>query len=45
MFPKHYNYFRTNDPTLGRYLQADPVGLRGGFDLFGYVDGEPASPP
>jgi RHS repeat-associated protein len=23
----HYNYFRTYDPTLGRYLESDPAGL------------------
>jgi len=23
----HYNYFRTYDPSLGRYIQADPRGI------------------
>ena len=23
----HYNYFRTYDPSIGRYLEADPIGI------------------
>ena len=34
----YYNYFRDYDPTLGRYVEADPVGLAGGVYLWGYVD-------
>lgn len=37
----HYNGFRHYNPMLGRYIQADPVGLRGGINLYGYAYGNP----
>ena len=38
---KHYNYFRDYDPTIGRYLKSDPIGLRAGLSTFGYTDANP----
>ena len=37
-----YNYFRSYQPTQGRYTQNDPIGLSGGQNRFAYVGGESA---
>jgi len=37
----HYNYFRTYDPSTGRYLTADPVGLSGGLNTYAYALNNP----
>ncbi|MCZ2136182.1 MAG: RHS repeat-associated core domain-containing protein [Burkholderiales bacterium] len=38
---KYYNYFRDYDAAIGRYVESDPIGLRGGLSTFGYVKQQP----
>ena len=33
----HYNRFRYYDPDIGRFISHDPVGLRGGNNLYQYA--------
>ncbi|MBN8451448.1 MAG: RHS repeat protein, partial [Candidatus Accumulibacter sp.] len=35
----NYNYFRDYDPATGRYVESDPIGLKGGVSTFGYAGG------
>jgi RHS repeat-associated protein len=37
---KRNRYF---DPVSGRFTQADPIGLGGGLNLYGFADGDPVN--
>lgn len=37
----NYRRNRYYDPTSGRFSQADPIGLAGGLNLFGFGNGDP----
>ena len=37
----NYNYFRDYDPNIGRYIQSDPIGLRGGANIYVYALSDP----
>lgn len=36
-----FNWHRFYDPRVGRYTSSDPIGLEGGWNRFGYVEGNP----
>ncbi|WP_242112271.1 RHS repeat-associated core domain-containing protein [Luteimonas aquatica] len=37
----NYNYFRDYEPSIGRYIQSDPIGLDAGPSTYSYVEGDP----
>ncbi|WP_084784156.1 RHS repeat domain-containing protein [Marinobacterium aestuarii] len=39
----YYNYFRDYDPSVGRYVESDPIGLQGGLNTYTYGGGNPLS--
>jgi RHS repeat-associated protein len=39
----NYNYFRDYEPSTGKYVESDPVGLNGGISTYGYARANPLS--
>jgi len=39
----HYNYCRDYHPGIGRFVEADPIGLKGGMNLYAYANNNPVN--
>jgi RHS repeat-associated protein len=33
----NYNYYRDHDPQTQRYIESDPIGLRGGINPYSHA--------
>jgi RHS repeat-associated protein len=40
---RHDNRFRTYDPSIGRYISADPIGQTGGINVYRYAQSNPTN--
>jgi uncharacterized protein RhaS with RHS repeats len=38
-----YNYFRDYNPKTGKYIESDPIGLKGGINTYSYVGNSPSN--
>ncbi len=38
----HQNGYRDYDPSIGRYVESDPIGLEGGINTYQYANAAPA---
>jgi RHS repeat-associated protein len=39
----YFNYHRYYDPRTGRYLKVDPIGFKGGLNLYNYAGNNPSN--